>query len=179
MTSNVKGLNSLSLAWLKVIISWSHINFVWIVSKLYMYPSIIMRSCLSFMGKHNIWTKVLESVFFSANPLLNIFTQTLSLKSYKNQFAKCLHVRLFKCSNCMVKQIGNTCTETCNSCSVIFHFSVIHPKDQCRTENLSLFQIDDQVNQICPYIFKVYHLFGKYLVEVRKRPEDLTFLSTT
>lgn len=110
---------------------------------------------------------------------LNILTQTLSLKSHKNQFAKCLHVRLFKCPNCMVKQIGNTCTETCNSCSVIFHFSVIHPKDQCRTENLSLFQIDDQVNQICPYIFKVYHLFGKYLVEVRKRPEDLTFLSTT
>lgn len=110
---------------------------------------------------------------------LNILTQTLSLKSHKNQFAKCLHVRLFKCSNCMVKQIGNTCTETCNSCSVIFHFSVIHPKDQCRTENLSLFQIDDQVNQICPYIFKVYHLFGKYLVEVRKRPEDQKFLSTT
>lgn len=125
-----------------------------------MYPSIIMRSCLSFMGKHNIRTKVIESVFFSANPLLNIFTQTLSLKSHKNQFAKCLHVRLFKCSNCMVKQVGNTCTETCNSCSVIFHFSVIHPKDQCRTENLSLFQIDDQVNQPCPqgvsYIWKIF-----------------------
>lgn len=91
---------------------------------------------------------------------LNILTQTLSLKSHKNQFAKCLHVRLFKCPNCMVKQIGNTCTETCNSCSVIFHFSVIHPKDQCRTENLSLFQIDDQVNQPCPqgvsYIWKIF-----------------------
>lgn len=88
LDTNVKGPNSLSLAWLKVIISWSHINFVWIVSKLYMYPSIIMRSCLSFMGKHNIRTKVLESVFFSANPLLNIFTQTLSLKSHKKSICE-------------------------------------------------------------------------------------------
>lgn len=57
----------------------------------------------------------------------------------------------------MVKQVGNTCTETCNSCSVIFHFSVIHPKDKYRTENLSLFQIDDQP---CPqgvsYIWKIF-----------------------
>lgn len=43
---------------------------------------------------------------------------------------------------------------------MIFHFSVIHPKDQCRTENLSLFQIDDQVNQPCPqgvsYVWKIF-----------------------
>lgn len=43
---------------------------------------------------------------------------------------------------------------------MIFHFSVIHPKDQYRTENLSLIQIDDQVNQPCPqgvsYIWKIF-----------------------
>lgn len=127
-----------------------------------MYPSIIMRSCLSFMGKHNIRTKVIESVFFSANPLLNIFTQTLSLKSHKKSICG-----VFTCAPFQMLQLhGKTSrkymytTETCNSCSVIFHFSVIHPKDQCRTENLSLFQIDDQVNQPCPqgvsYIWKIF-----------------------
>lgn len=175
MTSNVKGPNSLSLTWLKVIISWSHINFVWIVSKLYMYPSIIMRSCLSFMGKHNIWTKVLESVFFSANPLLNIFTQTLSLKSHKKSICE-----VFTCAPFQMLQLHGKTNRKYMYRNLQFMFSDFSFKcySSKRPMQNRKFKFVSNWRPSEPAML-VYLIFGKYLVEVRKRPEDLTFLSTT